>query len=191
MTKKRARLGVEQYQYWQGRLCPRHPWMHNLAPSLARRFIQDQVTGIPKHGGLAKMVYWFLQGPQKEPLYPICLSVTDRAVVPLGTSRTLAAYLMQAPWRVLVRGRGLHHGVITDAQELDSEPSDFANLLGTRPKTWPRDLRYCRDLLNRMTLNHELEPLKLLRNIQAQLDDLRLAQVAQASRLTKYENFEL
>ena len=172
MTKKLAQPELEHYQYWQGRVCPRHPRMHNLAPTLARRFIQYQVKDIPKHGGLAKMVYWFLQGPQVEPLYPICFTITDQLIA-VGTSRTLAAYLMQAPWQVLVRSRTGHHGIITDAQELDSEPSDFANLLGTRPKTWHRDLGYCRTLLNRMTINLELEPLKLLRIIQAQVEQLK------------------
>jgi hypothetical protein len=174
MTKKRLRLEREQYSYWQGKLQPQHPDLLSLLPNLAEKFVADQVTGRPYHGGLTKLVYWFLQGPQQEPLHPICLTVMPTVVrSSLSTTRTLSAILMQAQWQVLVRSLSDHRGVISDALLLPECPREFIRLHHSRPKTWLKDLAHCRTLLDKMTLNHKLKPVELLRSIQAQTEHLR------------------
>ena len=175
MTKKHLRLEREQYHYWQGVLCPTHPWMHNNAPKLALKFYTDQILARPNYGGLAKMVYWFIQGTGFVPLHPICLTVGPQGFNSRSTSRTLAAYLMRAQWPTLIRSRGDHQGIISNAQQLDECPRQFATLhpKHSHPKTWKQDLQHSRRLLDKMTVNHKLEPIDLLRSIQAQVEHIK------------------
>jgi hypothetical protein len=176
MTKKHLRLEREQYTYWQGALCPTHPWMHNTAPKLAQKFYADQILDRPNYGGLAKMVYWFMQGAKGfAPLHPICLTVGSQGFKSSSTSRTLAAYLMRAQWPTLIRSRGDHQGMISNAQQLDQCPQQFATVhpLHKHPETWKQDLQHSRRLLDKMTINPTLKPLDLLRSIQAQVEHIK------------------
>jgi hypothetical protein len=175
MTKKQMRLEREQYHYWQGQLDPKHPELQSLLPNLAHKFLKKQVRGRPNYGGLPKLVYWFMQGPEIEPIHPICLTVVPTVIrSSLCTTRTLSAIMMRAPWPVLVRSlEADHRRVIVNAQLLDTCPPEFHHSTHSRPKTWDSDLAHCRDLLTRMILNYRLKPIDLLRSIQRQAEHIR------------------
>ena len=175
MTKKRHRPESEQYHYWQGQLDPTHPWVKELADNLAHKFWLDQVSSRQGHGGLTKMVYWFLQDPGSVPKYPIRLTLLESAIrAPNDANgRFLAAYLLQASWPTIIRRVCADHlNIIHTAEPIDPCPKRYSFKDPPVPN-WVKDLAYSRKLLDKMTLNYQLEPIERLRSIRAQTEHLR------------------
>lgn len=158
--------------YWFGTVDLAHPWIQELMPRLARKFVEDQVVNRALPGGLAKMVYWFSQTPDFLPKNRIVLRpcpCTHTVTAPAGTTRLLAAYIQGRSWPAIIRG-SQHHGLLHRPRPwiADRTPPEFLHPKHTPPAGWAEALKSAGQQLEKFTLDLDSEPWDLLVSIYHQ-----------------------